>query len=235
MGEEKLRELVANYQPNDRVLASMADIKILAAVGPTASGKTTLMATLAENNHNYKVVLDETSRKPRPGEKQGVDFLFRSREEIIDDAKAGNLVQIALGPNDDLYCTRLENYPHNGTGLIALVPAAVKEFRKLPVASFEAAFIVPRTYELWQSWLTKQARDSHWSDEQLNKRLQEAKQSFEFALADRHIKFVLNDDTQRSVKRLMQVAKGTSPDDESLATSEASKHYHKLRNAIDIK
>ena len=235
MSDEELRELVADYQPNDRVLASMADIKILAAVGPTASGKTTLMEALAQSDPHYKIVLDETSRQPRPGERQGVDFLFRSLEEIIDDAKKGNLVQIALGPNNDLYCTRPEHYPHNGTGLIALVPAAVIEFRKLTVASFKAAFIVPRTYELWQGWLTKQARDSHWSDEQLNNRLQEAKQSFEFALADRQIKLVLNDDTQRSIKRLLQVADGESPTDESLAISIATDHYHKLRNAIDIK
>lgn len=213
----------------------MAKIKILAAVGPTASGKTTLMEALAENRPQFGLVLDETSRRPRTDEKQGVDFVFRKKEEIIEDAKNGDLVQVAIGPNGDLYCTRINSYPEQGMGLIALVPAAVIEFRKLPVASFKAVFIVPSTYAQWQKWLAKQADDSQWTDEQLKRRLEEAKQSFEFALSDGHLSFVLNDDTSSAVRRLLQVADDEPLDDKALARNILEDNYRKLLSAIDIK
>jgi len=233
--DEELRELITNYQPNPDVLASMADIKILAVVGPTASGKTTLMEALAKSNPSYKIVLDETSRRPRTGEKHGVDFLFRTREEIVDDAQKGNLVQIALGPNNDLYCTSPQNYPHNGTSLIALVPAAVLEFRELPIKSFKAAFIVPGSYEQWQQWLAKQSRDSQWSDEQLSKRLAEAKENFEFALSDKDMNFVLNNETQSAVDRLLNLANGELLVDEPLAKQTAEGNYHRLLKELGIR
>lgn len=228
-------ELVKNYRPNTKLRSAMAKIKVLATVGPTATGKTTLMKALAADDPNFRLILDETSRKPRAGEKQGVDFLFRGRDEIIEDAKNGDLIQVAIGPNGDLYCTRLEGYPENGTGLLPLVPAAVAEFRKLPFGSFKAAFIVPRTYNQWHGWLTKQAKDSQWSDEQLNSRLQEARKSFEFALSDRHIRFVLNDVTSSAAKRLLQVAHGEPPDDESAAKAAAESNYRNLIRVFDIK
>ncbi len=197
-----MRKLVENYQPNTRVLKIMGRIRVVAIVGPSASGKTTLMNFLTKNDSEFGFILDETSRAPRSGEKQGTDYLFRSPKEIIEDARRGNLVQIAIGPNGDLYCTRLDSYPMGHIGLIALVPAAVEEFRRLPVASFKAFFTVPPSYEVWEERLTKQAADSNWSAEKMQERLIEAKASFEFALSDKDVHFILNDEVEQAAKHL---------------------------------
>ena len=126
MTDDELKTLVASYKPNPKVLQDMANIQVLGVVGPSASGKTTIMKALIKASPRVEFILDETSRLPRLNEINGVDFLFRTKEEILQDVKAGELVQVAIGPNDDLYCTRLSSYPTGTVGIIALVPPAVK-------------------------------------------------------------------------------------------------------------
>lgn len=235
MTDNELRTLVSSYKPSPKILLAMANIQVLGVVGPSASGKTTIMKTLVAKSPSVKFILDETSRAPRPGEVGGVDFLFRTKEEILEDLKNGELVQVALGPNGDLYCTRLSSYPSDTAGVIAFVPAAVKEFRQLPIKSFQAAFIVPYNFKAWQQWLAKQAKAGSWSEEKLQSRLAEAKESYEFAMADKDIHFVLNDNIERAGKRLAQIAAGETPADEQKAKHAANINYSKLLQLLDRK
>src|SRR5437868_2050368 len=186
----ELQKLVESYRPKAEVLEAMGTLSVLATVGTSASGKNSIMETATKFDPSLKLVLDETSRLSRVHERQGQHFLFRTRGEILEDLQNGDLVQIAVGPNGDLYCTRISSYPHVGVGLIPLVPAAVEEFRQLPFASFDAAYIVPANYEKWQQWLEQQARSSQWTAEQKQGRLGEAQKSYEFALQDEQMRFV---------------------------------------------
>ena len=233
MADDELKRLVDNYRPNQKVLAGLTDIRVLGTVGPSASGKTTLMKALVKISPKFKFILDETSRAPRPGEINGQDFLFRTKEEILADLEKEELVQIAIGPNGDLYCTRLSSYSNWATGVIALVPAAFREFRKLPIKFFRAAFIVPKTFEIWQKWLAKQAKAGDWTEEKLHSRLAEAKTSYKFALADKDIYFVLNDDIDKAVNRLLQIAVSQAPADESRAKAVAKENYAKLLELLN--
>lgn len=233
MTDDELRTLVASYRPGPKVLRDMANIQVLGTVGPSASGKTTLMKALVAKSPKVKFILDETSRAPRPEEVNGVDFLFRTKDEILQDVKDGELVQVALGPNGDLYATRISSYPKEGIGVVALVPPAVREFHKLPIKSFQAAFIVPETYDKWQQWLAKQAKAGSWSREKLRSRLAEAKQSYEFALNNSNTRFILNDTIELAAKRLKQVAHGHIPDNESQARAAAEQNYQQLLKLLD--
>lgn len=233
MTDEELKQLVENYRPDQKILVGLADIRVLGTVGPSASGKTTLMKALVNASLKFRFILDETSRSPRPNEVNGLDFLFRTREEILEDLRRGELVQVAIGPNGDLYSTRLSSYPSGGIGVIALVPPAVIEFRNLPFKSFAAAFIVPYEFTAWQEWLAKQAKAGSWSTEKLHSRLAEARRSYEFALADKDIHFVLNDDIDRAIARLLQVTEHQPPADENPAKTVAQENYAKLLKLLN--
>lgn len=233
MTGDVLRKLVADYKPSPQVLKTMASVNVLGTVGPSASGKTTLMKALVAKSRRVKFILDETSRAPRPNEVSGVDFLFRTKKEILADLKKGDLVQVAIGPNGDLYCTRTNSYPRDATGVIALVPPTVREFRQLPIKYFQAAFIVPKTFEIWQGWLAKQAKAGNWSQEKLQSRLAEAKQSYEFALEDKDIFFVLNDEIGKAVQRLEQILTGQPPADENRARRITTENYSKLLKLLN--
>lgn len=56
--------------------------KIFIVSGPAGSGKGTVVKLLAENYDSLKVAISATTRKPRPGEADGVSYYFISKEEF---------------------------------------------------------------------------------------------------------------------------------------------------------
>ncbi len=228
MTDDQLQNLVDNYQPSLLVLQAISQIRLLATVGPSGSGKTVIAQALNRSESEIRLVVGETTRQPRYGERPDIDYVFRSKDEILSDLKNGELVDVIIGPNGDLYATRISSFPPSDTSVMALVPAGVRKFRKLPLKFFKAAFIVPDSFEHWQDWLKKQSEVSQWTAEQMKGRLEEAKISHEFALSDPEVVFVLNDTIDMAAHRLLQVAKDQNPDDQDLARKTAEDNYHKL-------
>ena len=50
--------------------------------GFSGSGKGTLMKRLLEKYDNYALSVSATTRSPRPGERNGVDYFFKTEEEF---------------------------------------------------------------------------------------------------------------------------------------------------------
>jgi guanylate kinase len=62
--------------------------------GPSGSGKTTLCRRLAEEGlASYSISC--TTRAPRPGERDGVDYFFRTREDFERGVEAGEFIEHA--------------------------------------------------------------------------------------------------------------------------------------------
>ena len=62
--------------------------------GPSGSGKTTLCRRLAEEGlASYSISC--TTRAPRPGERAGVDYFFRTREDFERGVEAGEFIEHA--------------------------------------------------------------------------------------------------------------------------------------------
>ncbi len=228
MDDSQLKNLIKSYKPNSQTRVAASGIKMLATVGPSASGKTTIMRALAKSDPNFNLAIGESTRLPRPNEQEYQDMVYRPEAEIIADIKAGNLFQVVTGPNGHLYCTRPQDFSTDKTNLYPLIPQGVRQFRALSLKFFAAAFIVPADFGNWQGWLDSQAKLSGWDEAQLAGRLAEAKTSYEFALNDKQMHFVLNDDIDKAAERLRQVGQGQAPDDEKMAREIAQSNFAKL-------
>ncbi len=67
---------------------------LLVVSGPSGSGKTTLCRRLAdEGEANYSISC--TTRAPRPGESNGLDYHFLSRDEFITKRDGGEFLESA--------------------------------------------------------------------------------------------------------------------------------------------
>ncbi len=66
------------------------------------------------------------------------------------------------------------------------------------------------------------------SDYERTRRLEEAKQSYKFALVDKQTRLVLNDRIPKAAARLLQVARGQAPDNEDQARLAAQVNYKHL-------
>ncbi|OJF93540.1 guanylate kinase [Alkalibacterium sp. 20] len=61
----------------------MSGKRLIVLVGPSGSGKTTLGDELSKKG--YPKLVTTTTRKPRPGETDGIDYYFKKEEELDPD------------------------------------------------------------------------------------------------------------------------------------------------------
>ncbi len=60
----------------------MSEGILVAVSGFSGAGKGTLMKELLKNYGNYALSVSATTRSPRPGEQEGIDYFFKTREEF---------------------------------------------------------------------------------------------------------------------------------------------------------
>ena len=63
--------------------------------GPSGVGKGTLIRTLRERRPELELAVSATTRAPRPGEEDGVDYHFLSDAEFDRRVEAGEFVEHA--------------------------------------------------------------------------------------------------------------------------------------------
>jgi guanylate kinase len=69
--------------------------KVFVITGPSGVGKGTLIRTLLERLPELRLSVSATTRRPRPGEAQGVDYHFLSDAEFERRVQAGEFVEHA--------------------------------------------------------------------------------------------------------------------------------------------
>lgn len=62
---------------------------------PSGAGKTSLVKALLSSNKDIALSISYTSRAPRPGETDGKDYHFVSREAFLEMAKQGDFLESA--------------------------------------------------------------------------------------------------------------------------------------------
>jgi len=197
---KQLPELVHNYKPAFDVSSHIKNLDLLMIIGPSGVGKTAVI-----NRLNLKYIASDTTRDPRPDEKEGVDYYFRQDyDKIVDEMKNGRFVQAVIDSGGDLKATRDSIYPDSGIAVMAVMANVVPNFRQLGFRKTMSVFITPPSFEEWMQRL-----DVHkLSADQQELRLAEAARSFEFALNDKETHFIINDDIEEAVNQTKNVLEG---------------------------
>ncbi len=181
--------------------AALKKGNIFVLSGPSGSGKTSVVARLkALPGFFYSV--SATTRTPRTGETDGVDYLFLSKEvfeSMIADSLlaeyaevAGNLYGTPAAPLD-------EALRSGGTAIVDIdVQGAMRIKEKFPEAIL--VFIAPPSTQVLERRLRGRATDS---DEAITRRLQLARSEMEFMPRYDHV--VVNDDLDQTVKTVENI------------------------------
>ena len=64
--------------------------------GPSGVGKTTLCSKLIEEFQDVQRIITSTTRSPRNGEVNGVDYYFLSKEDFLKNVENGDFLENAL-------------------------------------------------------------------------------------------------------------------------------------------
>jgi len=80
---------------------------ILVLSGPSGAGKSTIIESASSKIGDYYFSISTTTREPREGEINGVDYYFVSKYEFEEDIKAGQFLEYAT-VHDNYYGTSLK-------------------------------------------------------------------------------------------------------------------------------
>ena len=173
---------------------------ILVITGPSGVGKGTLIKGLLERVRGLELAVSATTRKPREGEVNGVDYHFLSEADFDRRAAAGEFVEHAEYAGNRYGTLRSElSRPAGGIVLEIDVQGARQVRESLPEARL--VFIEPPSFEDLEQRLTGRASDQ---PEQIQRRLEAARE--ELAAAGEFDHRIVNDDVQRAVQELSEVA-----------------------------
>lgn len=199
---QHIATLVPSYKPSLATHERLAQVTLVAVVGPSGVGKTTVMEL-----SGLPMVVSDVTRKARPGEVNGVDNVFRSDyQAILQEVQAGEFVQIARGSQGDFKGTKASRYPETGFATMAITTAALPVFYRLGFKAVRPVFIVPPSYDAWAKRL--KGRRNQVSNALFETRMQEAKSSFAQALSNLEFVFILNDDARTAAAELTTIADG---------------------------
>jgi len=140
---------------------------------PSGAGKTTLVRALLKADPRIKLSVSYTTRPPRPGETDGVDYHFVSEEQFLAMMKAGEFLESAK-VHGCYYGTSqawAENVMRQGDDLLLEIDwQGAAQVRKI-FPNAVSIFILPPSEDALRERLNKRGLDS---DEVIARRLANA-------------------------------------------------------------
>ena len=177
---------------------------ILILSGPSGCGKSTLLKKVYKDINDYYFSISTTTREPRVGEKDGVDYLFVSKEEFEEDIKNGYFLEWAE-VHGNYYGTSLKPIKkalNKGKLVIFDIDVQGHEIvRKKLNDIVTSVFITTPTLKELEQRLNDRNTDT---DSVISKRLDNAKH--EIKSFHKYDYFIINDDLEKSSKELVAIA-----------------------------
>ncbi|MFD1705829.1 guanylate kinase [Siminovitchia sediminis] len=171
--------------------------------GPSGVGKGTVRkAVFSRPDAKFEYSISMTTRKPREGEVDGVDYFFKTREEFEDLIKKGKLLEYAeyvgnyYGTPVDYVKETLES--GKDVFLEIEVQGAKQVREKFPEGLF--IFLMPPSLEELKNRITGRGTESV---ELIHDRMEAARKEIE--LTSMYDYIVVNDDVERAVDKIYAI------------------------------
>ena len=135
--------------------------RVFVITGPSGVGKGTLIRTLLERVPELELAVSATTRKPRPGERDGVDYHFLTDAEFDGRVLAGDFVEHASYAGRRYGTLRSELERRLARGAPVVLEIEVQGARQVREAMPEAVqvFIAPPSEEALRARLVGRGTD----------------------------------------------------------------------------
>jgi guanylate kinase len=176
--------------------------QVFVITGPSGVGKGTLIRLLRERIPQLAPSVSATTRAPRPGEEDGVDYHFLSDEEFADKVADGEFVEWAEYSGRRYGTLRSELQRHLDAGRPVVLEIEVQGARQVRKALPEAVqiFIEPPQGEALRDRLVGRGTDD---PDEVARRMKVAEE--ELAAAGEFQYRVVNDRLEEAVARLVEI------------------------------
>ena len=175
---------------------------VFVITGPSGVGKGTLIRLLRERIPELALSVSATTRAPRPGEEDGVDYHFLSDDEFAQRVRDGEFVEWAEYSGRRYGTLRAELQRHVDAGRPVVLEIEVQGARQVRETLPEAVqiFIEPPDFDALKDRLIGRGTDH---SEEVDRRLAVAKE--ELAAAGEFHHRVVNDRLDEAVARLVEI------------------------------
>ena len=172
--------------------------------GPSGVGKGTLIRGLLERVPGLELSVSATTRAPRPGERDGVDYHFLTPEQFEAHVAAGDFVEHATysGNRYGTLRSELERRAAAATGVVLEIEVQGARQVRAAMPEAVAVFIAPPSRSALRARLVGRGTDS---PEQVDARLQTAERELEAQPEFAHV--VVNDRLEDATDELVAIVR----------------------------
>jgi guanylate kinase len=170
--------------------------------GPSGVGKGTVVAELRKAHPHIWVSVSCTTRAPRPGERDGIEYRFLTREQFARMVAAGELLEYAEFAGNLYGTPRVPVEEHLAAGDPALLEIELQGARQVRAVMPDAflAFLAPPS---WPELERRLGRRGTESLDGMQARLDRAR--IEMAAEPEFDAVVVNDDVGRAAAELVRL------------------------------
>ena len=177
--------------------------RLTVIAGPTAVGKGTVVRELLKLSDNIVLSVSATTRAPRPGEIDGVDYYFLSHEEFDRMISEGEMLEYAIVHGTNKYGTPrkpVEDALAADKEVVLEIDIQGARQVKKAMPSSLSIFIAPPSWDELVRRLSLRGTES--ADEQA-RRLETARQ--ELASADEFDSVIINEDIAKCAREVLDL------------------------------
>ncbi len=175
--------------------------------GPSGVGKGTLIRGLLERLPELALSVSATTRSPRPGEREGVDYHFLTPEEFEQHVRADDFVEHAeySGNRSGTLRSELERRLEAGRPVVLEIEVQGARQVRTAMPDAVAVFIAPPSLEALRARLIGRGTDS---SEQVERRLRTAERELQAQPEFAHV--VVNDRLEQATEELVAIVRAAS-------------------------
>ena len=175
---------------------------LIVYTGASGVGKGTIMKELLKSNDNLKLSVSATTRAPRPGETNGVEYHFVTKDEFEELIKNDGLLEYAS------YCDNYYGTPKKAVfdmldkGIDVFLEIEIKGFLQIKEKYPDCVtiFLLPPSMEELEKRLKGRGTESL---DVIEKRLNTAKE--ELTYSEQFDYKVINDDVDRAKEEILNI------------------------------
>lgn len=179
----------------------MSQGRFVVIAGPSGVGKGTVAGFIVNNFEGFELAISATTRRPRPGEIDGLDYYFVSKSHFESLIEQDKLLEYALVHGENYYGTlrdEVEKIVNSGRDVILEIDLQGARQVKRAFPEALTVFLEPPSFEELTNRLANRGTES---DSEISKRLETAKVELE-AVEEFDVSFV-NEEVSKCAKKVV--------------------------------